>query len=516
MRPKLPALFCFLVFALVFGRADSAVPVASDSEPVAAAAPFSRSAWIRAQKNRLRLDETPRGPRLVATAAFASAPARAPRGLANVRVSRDLLGDAAAPGQPETQTEAHLAIDPANEQVLLAGYQEGRFEDGGARTLTFAWSRDGGAKWTEGRVPGLTRDQGGFYERVSDPWVAFGTGGRAYFCSLAFDETTPANGIYVSASSDGGRSWGPPVEVHANSTSTNFDDKQSLVVDTRRDSPFRGRVYVGWDTVVANDRQVLRVAHSSDGALSFGAPVTVHSEANRGNIGIVMAIGPGGVVHAVWTHWIPATPGEWPRAILHTARSFDGGESWTTPQAIDDVLAGGVPGMRTGDIIASLAIDPRRGALYVAWMDRRFAVATDQVVLSSSTDGGQTWSAPVKVSDGPADAAAFTPAVAVNGRGQVGVLYYSLRNDPARNNWVDSYLAVSTNGGRSFRPSQRVSSRSFPASQGAQSRGAFLGDYQGLAAGRVLFRPLFVATLAASPAQGGRLQPDVFSAAVRP
>ena len=47
-------------------------------------------------------------------------------------------------------------------------------------------------------------------------------------------------------------------------------------------------------------------------------------------------------------------------------------------------------------------------------------------------DGGQTWSAPQRVSDGPDDAANFTPAVAVTPEGWVGVSYYSLRDNPAR------------------------------------------------------------------------------------
>jgi hypothetical protein len=106
--------------------------------------------------------------------------------------------------------------------------------------------------------------------------------------------------------------------------------------------------------------------------------------------------------------------------------------------------------------------------------------------------------------------------VAVNGRGQVGVLYYSLRNDPSRNNWVDAYMAFSHDSGRSFRPSRRVTARTFPASDAARSRGFFLGDYQGLVAGAVLFRPLFVATLMPSQQRPGQLQPDAFTAAVRP
>lgn len=476
--------------------------------------PFSRTRWIRERKQRLRLDETPwEIRRATAPAVVDPLPLPAPAGLRNVRVSRDLLGNGAAPGQRETQAEPFLAADPANESFLLAAYQEGRFESGGARTLTYAWSANGGRRWTEGRLPGLTLDQGGSYERVSDPWVAFGPDHRAYYVSLAFDETTPRNGLYVSASADGGRSWGAPVEVHANVHPDFFDDKQSMVVDTRADSPFRGRVYVGWDTATI-DRQILRVAWSEDEGMSFRPAVDLVNQANRGNVGIVMAVGPGGVLHAVWTMWLPGPAGI--QTVLLTSRSQDGGQSWSPALRIADQLAAGVAGMRTGEILSSLAVDPRDGTLYLAWQDSRFTPGVDQVVLSRSPDGGATWTEPVRVSDGPADAAAFTPVVAVNGQGHVGVAYYTLRHDRRRNNWTDLYLSVSRDGGASFGAGRRISGRSFPASAAARSRGWFYGDYQGLVAGQKVFRPLFVATLAKSRFERRRTQPDVFVASVPP
>jgi hypothetical protein len=516
-RPLLlPLLLACSLAPLVAERGPAAAQPAGARPGGDASGPFSRSRWLREHKARLGMDESrhptlghrkaPRGP-------VAPAPLPAARGLRNVRVSLDILGDA-APGQQETQTEPHLAIDPERETTLLAAYQEGRFESGGARTLTYAWSADGGRRWHEGRLPGLTRDLGGAYERVSDPWVAFGPDQRAYYVSLAFDETSPANGIYVSASTDGGRSWGAPVAVHTNATVDLFDDKESIVVDTRADSPFRGRVYVGWDTVT-DDRQVLRIAHSADGGESWSAPAALVDRAGVGNVGVIMAIGPGGSVHAVWTLWEPSGPNE-ARTTLLTSRSDDGGVSWSAPQPIAPLLAAGVPGMRTGDVLPSLAADPRNGILYVTWQDARFTGTVDQVLLARSTDGGFGWSEPRRVSDGPADAAAFTPAVAVNGRGWVGVSYSSLRHDPNRNQWVDQYIAFSKNGGRTFGASRRVTARSFPAADAAFSRGWFLGDYQGLVAGKVVFRPLFVGTLLPSARVPGRRQPDAFSATVRP
>jgi hypothetical protein len=171
--------------------------------------------------------------------------------------------------------------------------------------------------------------------------------------------------------------------------------------------------------------------------------------------------------------------------------------------------------MRTGDVIPAAAIDPRNGTLYVVWQDARFTGGVDQIVISRSTDGGDTWSSPEVVSDGPSNAASFTPAVAVDGSGRVGVAYYSLRHDPARGMGVDLYLAFSTNGGRSFAASRRISKGTWDAGFAAVSRGSFLGDYQGLVAGKKLFHPLFVATYRRSALDGGRLQPDVFTAAIR-
>jgi hypothetical protein len=151
----------------------------------------------------------------------------------------------------------------------------------------------------------------------------------------------------------------------------------------------------------------------------------------------------------------------------------------------------------------------------VAWQDSRFTGNVDQVLLSRSTDGGESWSEAAIVSDGPHDAASFTPAVAVDGNGRVGVAYYTQRHDPHRALGIDLYLAFSTDGGATFAKSRRISRTTWDATFAAFSRGKFLGDYQGLVAGRKLFHPLFVTTYRASARDGDRLQPDVFTAAVR-
>lgn len=470
---------------------------------------FSRSRWLEEQMAwgaRVPENLVPQDPRQLREFLDKLAATRPPRGgipKGVVRVSADILAPIAGPAQPETETEPFFAIDPENPKHLLAGYQEDRFPEDGCRALTAAVSFDGGGTWRETLIPRVAAASGGPYQRTSDPWVAFGPDGRAYFASLGFDETSPSNGVYISTSEDGGLTWGDPVAVH--SGTQNFDDKEAIIVDNRNDSPYRGRVYVGWDSISPARQQPVLLTYSDDGGHSFAAGAILDIQGS--SIGILPLVGSGGVVHAVWLNYGS-------RVTLRAARSTDGGRTWSAPVEISDVRAAGVSGSRTGAGIPAAAIDGRTGALYVAWQDSHLTPGSDQIVLSSSTDGGQTWSAPQRVSDGPANAASFTPAVAVSPEGWVGVSYYSLRNNPSRL-LVDEYLAVSKNGGQQFAKSLRVTATSWDLRYAATSDGFFLGDYQGLTASAKIFYPLWIATFSTSRLDPQDRQPDAFTRAMK-
>ena len=472
--------------------------------------PFSRSRWLKEREgtflsSRGLLPATePLPPEVLRAPSVVPGPAKARP--STTRVSRDVLApDSRSAGQPETQAEPYLAIDPENDARLLAGYQEGRFTTGGARALTYAWTRNGGRTWAEALVPGLTHVSGGAFEKASDPWVAFGPGGRAYYCSLLFNETGPENGIYVSVSKNGGKSWGPPVAVHTGDAN-NFDDKQAIVVDTYADSPYRGRIYVGWDTV--SNQQIQRIAWSGDGGQSYSAAIDLEREGM--NIGILPLVGPGGVVHAIWTHLDSNnSPFE-----IHHSRSEDGGVTWSPPAEIARMQAVGVRFQRSGDILPTAGVDPRTGRLYVAWMDQRSTPGVSQIFLTRSDDEGRSWSEPQRISDGPDDAPNYTPALAVSGQGRVAVSYYSLRNDPARQFLVDLYVNTSRDG-ENFGAGKRLSSTSFDVRFAAMAQELFLGDYMGLAGGRKDFHALWIGTLERSKLEPSEWQPDAFASRIK-
>lgn len=85
----------------------------------------------------------------------------------------------------------------------------------------------------------------------------------------------------------------------------------------------------------------------------------------------------------------------------------------------------GLP-IRAEGAVPEVAVDPNNGNLYVAWQDTRFS-GVDEIAFSMSTDGGVSWSTPIRVNQTPrsADVAneqAWVPAVHVAAEGTVAVL----------------------------------------------------------------------------------------------
>src|SRR5207237_6112251 len=110
--------------------------------------------------------------------------------------------------------------------------------------------------------------------------------------------------------------------------------------------------------------------------------------------------------------------------------------------------------IRTGDIIPEPAIDPASGQLYVVWQDAGFTKGKfDEVALSTSTDGGTTWSTPIQVNTNtPSNQPGFTPSIHVNSAGIVGVTFYDFRNLTTQTKTLptDYWFVTSTDHGATF------------------------------------------------------------------
>jgi hypothetical protein len=114
-------------------------------------------------------------------------------------------------------------------------------------------------------------------------------------------------------------------------------------------------------------------------------------------------------------------------------RSTDKGATWSAPHVIRKIQFRGAFDPDTGrpiraeGFVPEVAVDRNNGNLYATWQDIRFS-GVDQIAFSMSTDGGSTWSEPIKVSQtppsaDPANEQAWVPAVHVSDDGTIAVTY---------------------------------------------------------------------------------------------
>lgn len=115
---------------------------------------------------------------------------------------------------------------------------------------------------------------------------------------------------------------------------------------------------------------------------------------------------------------------------------------------------------RTGRYLLALGGGPGSWSYQVRlrrWNVAAGSVARDMrdIVLSRSTDGGQTWSPRVRVNSDPPGADQHQPNVAVDERGRVYVAWYD-RRESEFGDTVVPYAAVSVDGGQTFGPDLRL------------------------------------------------------------
>jgi hypothetical protein len=141
--------------------------------------------------------------------------------------------------------------------------------------------------------------------------------------------------------------------------------------------------------------------------------------------------------------------------------------------------------LRTGDILFDVAVSPG-GALYAVWQDSVFS-GVDQVLFTKSTDGGLTWSMPVKISEAPPSyndpaGQAFTPSVDVSPNGTIAVTYYTFQHTTGPSFLATDYYAItSSNGGATWSAQLPLTASSFNGELAPVAGGPMIGDYEGLA-----------------------------------
>jgi hypothetical protein len=404
--------------------------------------------------------------------------------------------------------EPDVAVSPVNPRIAVAAAHDGRFPDGGAVAIAYAWTHDGGQHWHPSVVPQLTTAVGGAWERASDPVVAFGPDGTAYLSTLLFSATSCPTAVAVSRSTDGGRTFGPPVLAHSSQVCEYSDDKNWLVVDTSARSPHRGRLYQFWTlynyTPGGEQLSAPQVVRWSDDRGTTWSPTVTVSEPVVDSQNSQPLLHPDGAITDLYLKYPPGSPGEEPEhgqaadrpgyhqpqlqlapsvqpspsgepepslPVLVARTSRDGGRTWGPEVTVTAEVGAGPEGIRC--CLPSGTADPRTGRLYAVWN----APGDRWVLLSTSTDG-RHWSAPRRVdATRPGTRVVNADVSALAGR-----VIVSAGTLDASGRYVQQQVTVSADRGAHF-------GRPLPVGPPSDTRyaaiagGIFPGDYIGTAAG---------------------------------
>jgi hypothetical protein len=333
-----------------------------------------------------------------------------------------------------------------------------------------------------------------------DPAVAFGpapgphgfswaNGDRLYYANLIANlsakrsesgfKGVEAVGVsrtdHVAAAAAGGKNaWMRPVVIPASLSAAAFADKEQIWADNASSSRHFGNVYLCFENYkggpsAGSNTNALVVARSADGGSSWAKQILVKNTASSSGIsgllsgqsGCTIRTDSTGKVFVFWSGFDKKAKTQG----IYLATSADGGRTYSTPRrlfttvhtgildpVLDRFTMDGIAGARD-DLSNAPSADIANGAptgagatnqIVLSWVEGKFGLNHEPVLLSASADGGRTWTAPRKI-DGtgrPSNRGYYSaPAISPDGS-DVYVTY---------NAWLEPYKH-STIGAANDRP----------------------------------------------------------------
>jgi hypothetical protein len=331
---------------------------------------------------------------------------------------------------------------------------------------------DGGKTWTRHDFQ---------LKYCQDVWVAFLPDGNAVLTALASYRGLDSSELLVFRSGNGGRTW----NSNPFSLGSGYDHP-TIVADSM--------VYLTSSYVTSSNYEI-SVARSIDQGRSFQEQSsTTFSTLAKNALNSVVR--PDGTLLTGFSDFGTVVLRDTGPSPEHRFSRFQHAHSWVTASS-DSGKTFGAPNYVGEHCYRGwqwLAQDESRGE----FRGRLYWVCSDEqrnILVQHSIDGGRTWSGPVKVNrDGDPDPYAFTPMIAVNQDGIVGIGWHDGRDDedPFKGYFRchDVYFAASLDGGLTFLPERKVSTeRSCPITSNSRMapeagfRFPTGGDYWGFTAG---------------------------------
>jgi hypothetical protein len=411
---------------------------------------------------------------------MSSAPAAPKNGTADVEVDASTGPDFRISGP---------AANPRSESDIRVNYFDttkitsGSNNIGGNGRQAMYFSTDSGATWGQTFLPFTGTDT--FH---SDPTVDWTSDSRAWSSTLGIQGGTLRLRNYFST--DNGATW--TFETTPSGAQTSVD-KQMVWVDKSASSPFQNQMYAIWHN---GPPAFMNRRTAGAGGTWLAAPVQVSGAESTGTaIGSDVKTNSAGHVFAAW----PTTGNR--RIFL--IKSTDGGATYTPPLQIATTFDGfdiGVPSFnnRRAFIYVSLGAykSGGRDLVYATWTDLSgetgctaasnepgsnvSSPCKTRIWFARSTDGGATWSPPVKINNQPSLNDQFNQWLVVDEtNGGLAVIYYDTVGDPGRKK-TDIWYQSSGNDGLNWTAPLKITTAMTDETTGGQDSGNQYGDYNAL------------------------------------
>ena len=336
------------------------------------------------------------------------------------------------------------------------------------------YTTDAGVTWNA-TVSGLSSNQG-------DPAFASDSLGNFYLAVLQ-------SGVRVFKSVNKGATWTNLGNVFTNSSS----DKEWICCD-QTNGTYKNNVYVAYVNFATGGS--VDFWRSTNNGSSWTGPVILTTGGTGANPGPNIVVTTSGRVIVSWNTSSGAS----------VRYSDDGGASfgstinaaqYTQPGTLNTTSGRySVKGNIRTNGMQQLACDksngPFRGNIYMEFASNPPGPDIADVFVARSTNGGQSWDAPLRINDDATITDQWMGDVSVDRQGRVWVMWWDSRNDP-NNILTETYGAVSTDGGVTYTnfkiSNQNFNPNSIKIYQGTEHY--YLGDYQGISSSDNITFPFY-------------------------
>lgn len=381
-----------------------------------------------------------------------------------------------------TESENSVFIDPTDNDFILNSNNSTSYSGGGAGTLygaNYFLSEDAGITWG-----GSAQGAGG--SNSGDPTTAINLDGSRMYVNYISNP----GGMGIAYSTNNGATWSTAT-VAPNPGS--LADKNHMWIDNGPVSPYQGNLYIAWTDFGGSNDSEICLKTSSNGGTTWGSLINVSSAVNAGshNQGVNIQTGPDGEVYVLWSVY-----DTWPQdeKALGFAKSVNGGTSFAPATRIINNTRGirntGVNKNMRVNSFPSMAVDisggSNNGNIYAVWCNIGVpgvnTGTSADVYMIKSTDGGSTWSTPIKVNqDEPGMGKKhYFPWITCDPEtGILSVVFYDDRD--VTGSQCEVWCANSMDGGETWEDF-KVSDVAFTPTPIPGLAGSYMGDYLGIQA----------------------------------